>query len=150
LSHGIEWSPNKEGKKFVKFVDGLGILPEIRSATTATELVSSGLDDLYDLLTEILALQQSQKRFWYAFDPVDYILFETNLSCTVPFGNIRRRHPFTFECLTAARFRVFVHWIEPNYVKGFLAAQRSVNASRQTARCGQRPLANPAPATFLT
>jgi hypothetical protein len=26
LSHGIEGSPNKEGKEFVKFVDGLGNL----------------------------------------------------------------------------------------------------------------------------
>jgi hypothetical protein len=55
-------------------------LPEIRPAATATELVSSGLVDPYDLLTEILAMQQSQKRFWHSFDPVEYILFETNFS----------------------------------------------------------------------
>jgi hypothetical protein len=84
LSHGIEGSPNKEGKEFVKFVDGLGNLDGIRAAVTATELVLSGLVDPYDLLTEILAMQQSQKRFWRSFDPVEYILFKTNLSCTVP------------------------------------------------------------------
>jgi hypothetical protein len=66
-------------------------LPEIRPVTTATELVSSGLVDPYDLLAEILALQQSQKRFWHSFDSVDYILFETNLSCTVPFGETSER-----------------------------------------------------------
>jgi hypothetical protein len=43
LSHGIEGSPNKEGKEFVKIVDGLGNLDGLRPAVTATELVSSGL-----------------------------------------------------------------------------------------------------------
>jgi hypothetical protein len=36
-------------------------------------------------------MQQSQKRFWHSFDPVEYILFETNLACTAPVGEMSER-----------------------------------------------------------
>ena len=34
----------------------------------------------HDLLAEVLAVQQSQKRFRHTLDPIEYILFEMNFS----------------------------------------------------------------------
>jgi hypothetical protein len=98
LSHRPETSAKKEGKECVKFVDGLanvaenipgghnavrGFLVESlqlgysRAATdTDPELGCTGSADPYDLLAEVLAVQQPQKRFRHAFDPLKYILFE--------------------------------------------------------------------------
>jgi hypothetical protein len=74
----------------MKFVDGLANVAGTTPFATATELVSSGLVHPYDLLTEIL-VQQSQKRFSHSFDPVEYILFETNLSGTLLLGEMWER-----------------------------------------------------------
>ena len=58
-----------------------------RAATdTDPELGCTGSADPYDLLAEVLAVQQPQKRFRHAFDPLKYILFETNFSRKLPFG----------------------------------------------------------------
>ena len=63
----------------MKFVDGLGnVAGKYAPAPTTTELVVPALVDPYDLLAEVLAVQEPQKRFRHAFDPLKHILFETN------------------------------------------------------------------------
>ena len=54
-------------------------------------LSCTGSDDPHDLLAEILAVQQSQKRFRHTFDPIEHILFETNFSATLPFRETSER-----------------------------------------------------------
>ena len=67
-----------------------------RAATdTDPELGCTGSADPYDLLAEVLAVQQPQKRFRHAFDPLKYILFETNFFGKLPLGE-------TFECLISS------------------------------------------------
>jgi hypothetical protein len=36
-------------------------------------------------------MQQSQKRFWNSLNALEYILFETEFSCTLPFGKMSER-----------------------------------------------------------
>ena len=63
-----------------------------RAATDADlELGCTGSADPYDLLAEVLAVQQPQKRFRHASDPLKYILFETNSSRKLPFGKASER-----------------------------------------------------------
>ena len=58
LSHRVERSPNKKGKDFVKFVDGLAnVAGKYAPAPTTTELVVPALVDPHDLLAEVLAVQ---------------------------------------------------------------------------------------------
>jgi hypothetical protein len=58
LSHRVERSPNKKGKEFVKFVDGLGnVAGKYAPAPTTTELVVPALVDPHDLLAEVFAVQ---------------------------------------------------------------------------------------------
>ena len=47
--------------------------------------------DPYDLLAKVLAVQQPQKRFRHTFDPLKHILFETNFSRKLPFGETFER-----------------------------------------------------------
>ena len=110
LSHRPEGIAKKEGKDSVKFVDGLanvarngarrrgcarGFLDSVqpgysRAATDADARCTGSVDPL-DLLAEILAMQQSQKRFRHTLDPIEYILFETNFSCSLPFRETPER-----------------------------------------------------------
>ena len=60
----------------MKFVDGLGnVAGKYAPRATDTELVVPALVDPHDLLAEVLAVQQPQKRFRHTFDPLKYILF---------------------------------------------------------------------------
>jgi hypothetical protein len=53
LSHRFERSPNKKGKEFVKFVDGLAnVAGKYAPDATATQLVVPALVDPYDLLAK--------------------------------------------------------------------------------------------------
>jgi hypothetical protein len=55
------------------------------------ELGCTGSADPYDLLAEVLAVQEPQKRFRHTFDPLKYILFETIFSRKLPFGKASER-----------------------------------------------------------
>ena len=44
------------------------------------------LTDLYDLLSEVLALQQPQKCFGHLLNPVEHVLFEANFTRLLPSG----------------------------------------------------------------
>jgi hypothetical protein len=73
LSHRPETNAKKEGKEFVKFVDGLAnVAGKYAPAPTTTELVVPALVDPYDLLAEVFAVQQPQKRFRHTFDPLKH------------------------------------------------------------------------------
>jgi hypothetical protein len=63
-----------------------------RAATDANlDLGCTGAGDPHDLLAEVLAVQQPQKCFRHAFDPLKYILFETNSSRKLPFCETSER-----------------------------------------------------------
>ena len=80
-----------------------------RAATdTDPELGCTGSADPYDLLAEVLAVQQPQKRFRHAFDPLKYILFETNFFSKLPLGEphlvcATSQAPETYECWRVTR-----------------------------------------------
>jgi hypothetical protein len=100
LSHRPETNAKKEGKEFVKFVDGLANVASNRPrrpkwawassslqlsySSTATDadfdVGYTGSADPYGLPAEVLAVQQPQKGLRHTFDPLKYILFETNFS----------------------------------------------------------------------
>jgi hypothetical protein len=44
------------------------------------------LDDFYDLLSKILAAQQSKESFGHALDPIQHIFLEFDLSRALPIG----------------------------------------------------------------
>jgi hypothetical protein len=44
------------------------------------------LTDLYDLLSKVLAFQQSEKCFGHSLDPVEHVLFEANFARLLPSG----------------------------------------------------------------
>src|SRR6516162_8969303 len=47
--------------------------------------------DLYDLLSEIFAVQEPKKCFRHAFDSLEHVLFETDLSSSLPTGETLQR-----------------------------------------------------------
>jgi hypothetical protein len=103
----------------VKFVDGLAnVAGKYAPTPTTTELVAPALVDPYDLLAKVLAVQQPQKRFRHAFDPLKYILFETNFSRKLPFGKASERlissiRPHIITRAPILRFLITASWIEP-------------------------------------
>ena len=87
LSHRVERSPNKKGKEFVKFVDGLAnVAGKYAPRATATKLVVPALADPHGLLAEVLAVQQPQKSFRHSFDPLKYILFRRFITFCIIFS----------------------------------------------------------------
>ena len=94
----------------MKFVDGLAnvarnrarrrgcargfldlVQPGYSRAATDAEPVVQVQFDPHDLLTEILAVQQSQKRFRHTLDPIEYIPFQMDFSSGLPFRETPER-----------------------------------------------------------
>ena len=75
----------------MKFDDGLANIVGKQPGAIATELLVPPLVNPHDLLTEVSAMQQSQKSFRHSLNALEYILFETNFSCTLPFGKMSER-----------------------------------------------------------
>ena len=75
---------------------GVGVLvAQLSYSSAATDadpdVGYTGSADPYDLLAEVFAVQQPQKRSRHTFDPLKHILFETNFSGKLPFGETFER-----------------------------------------------------------
>jgi hypothetical protein len=67
----------------------------------------TGSADPYDLLAEVFAVQKPQKSFRHTFDPLKYILFETNFSRKLPFGNASER---LISSVPPVKHQIRGHW----------------------------------------
>jgi hypothetical protein len=50
------------------------------------QLPKSPSADLYELFSEVFALQQPKECFWHVFDPLEHIFFEAELPRSLPIG----------------------------------------------------------------